>query len=219
MAEPRNAVGARRFGIHNREILGVSIPKLRALAKRMGKNHGLAAALWHAGILETRILASLIDEPAKVTPRQMDNWVKDLESWADCDAVCGNLFDRTPHAVAKAEEWIGRSEEYVKRAGYVLMAALAVHDKVAADELFLSFLPMIIRGSDNDRNFVKKAVNWALRQIGKRNVRLQAAAIQTAERIAAQNRPSARWIAADALRELKRTKPKNLPHPAKARVG
>ena len=198
--------------------MGVSIPNLRALAKRIGKNHELAAELWQAGTLETRILASLIDEPAKVTPRQMNSWVKDLESWADCDAVCGNLFDRTPHAIAKAEEWIGRSEEYVKRASYVLMAALAVHDKIAPDDLFLSFLPMIERGASDDRNFVKKAVNWALRQIGKRNVRLQAAAIQTAERIATQITPSARWIAADALRELRRVKPKDLPRPPKARV-
>ena len=214
LAERRCLESIQRFGIKNRQVLGVTVPKLRALGKRLGKNHQLAAELWSQGFLETRILASLIDEPAQVTPAQMESWARDLESWADCDAVCGNLFDRTPHAVGKAIEWTDRPEEYIKRAGFVLMASLAIHDKMAEDKVFLTFLPYLVHGSEDPRNFVRKAVNWALRQVGKRNTQLKAAALETAATIAAQKHASARWIAADAIRELKRVVPKNIPNKA-----
>ncbi|HTI70985.1 MAG TPA: DNA alkylation repair protein [Candidatus Limnocylindria bacterium] len=204
LAQPRNLEGMRRFGIQARQILGVSIPELRALAKRLGRDHALAESLWQAGIHESRILASLVDEPAKVTRSQMDRWIKDLENWADCDAVCGNLFDRTPHAVDKATEWINRKEEFQKRAGFVLMATLAVHDKTASDEVFLQFLPLLKAGAADERNFVRKAVNWALRQIGKRNAALSQAATRMACEIHAMGTPAARWIANDALREFER---------------
>jgi 3-methyladenine DNA glycosylase AlkD len=204
LAAPRNIEGMARFGIRAKRVLGVPVPTLRAMAKRMGRNHKLAQQLWSAGILESRILASLIDEPSRVTRRQMESWVADLECWADCDAVCGNLFDKTSFAVEKAVEWSARSEEFVKRAGFSLMAAMAVHDKAAPDDRFLAFLPIIQREYGDTRNFVKKAVNWALRQIGKRNSRLYPAAIETAKNIRALGTPGARWIASDALRELDR---------------
>ena len=204
-ANPSRLEGVERFGIRMKSVLGVSVPELRAFAKRIGRNHQLAAKLWAQGSLESRTLASLIDEPALVTPRQMDSWVKDLESWADCDAVCCNLFDKTPFAVEKALLWSSHEKEYIKRAGFVLMAAMAVHNKSAPDDLFLGFFPILKREAHDNRNFVKKAVNWALRQIGKRNATLRAAAIKSAQEIYALGSPSARWIANDALREFKNT--------------
>ena len=149
-------------------------PNLRRLAKEIGREHDLAGELWRTGIHDARILATLIDDPAQVTVRQMEQWAADFNSWAVCDAACCCLFDKTPHAWGKAVEWTEREEEYVKRAGFVLMAALAVHDKKAPDEQFEAFLPLIARHATDERNFVKKAVNWALRQIGKRNRRLNA---------------------------------------------
>jgi 3-methyladenine DNA glycosylase AlkD len=143
-----------------------------------------------------------VDDPQHVTEEQMEAWVRDFDSWDICDQVCSNLFDRTLFAYRKVVEWSGRDEEYVKRAGYVLMAALAVHDKKASDEVFLAFLPIIKAGAADERNFVKKAVNWALRQIGKRNAKLNRDAIKAAEEIRKINAKSARWIASDALREL-----------------
>ncbi len=158
--------------------------------------------MWKTGLLEARLLAALLDEPARVSEAQMDRWAKDFDSWAVCDACCGNLFDKTPMAFRKAAEWSRRKEEFVKRAGFALMAALAVHDKQSRDRSFLSFLPIIQRESHDDRNFVKKAVNWTLRQIGKRNLRLNRAAVRTAEKMRAKDSSSAKWIAADAWREL-----------------
>ncbi len=202
MGNPRAAEGAARFGIRVSNLLGVSAPNLRWLAKEVGKNHALAGRLWTAGIHDARVLAALIDDPAKVTPRQMERWAGDFDSWAVCDAACCCLFDKTPCAWDKAIEWTGREPEYVKRAGFVLMAALAVHDKKAPDERFEAFLPLLVEHAADERNFVKKAVNWALRQIGKRNARLNKLAIQTAEDIRRTGSKAARWIAADALREL-----------------
>lgn len=195
--------GMQRFGIDTTHALGVSIPALRALAKEIKKDHALALALWETGYHEARILASMIDDPAQVTVRQIDAWVKGFNSWDLCDQVCGNLFDRTAFAVEKAMAFSKRKEEFVKRAGFVLMAEYAVHNKRAEDKVFLAFLPLIEKEACDDRNFVKKAVNWALRQIGKRNARLRQAAISTAERILLQDSNAARWIARDALRELK----------------
>ena len=205
LANPLNIEGMARFEINPRNTLGVSIPETRKLAKQAGKNHELAQELWKTGVHEARIMAALVDEPAKVTERQMDSWAKDFDSWDVCDEVCMNLFDKTPFAYEKAVEWSSRKEEFVKRAGFALMACLAIHDKTADDKQFLAFLSAIKRVATDDRNFVKKAVNWALRQIGKRNKRLNAAALKTAKEIQALDCKAAKWIAADAIKELEST--------------
>lgn len=181
---------------------GVFIPNLRKIAKSIGKNHELAQQLWQSKIHEARILASMIDEPSSVTEKQMDSWVKDFDSWDVCDQVCGNLFDKTIFSYKKAAEWASRTEEFVKRAGFVMMAELAVHDKKTGDEKFLQFFPFIKREAIDDRNFVKKAVNWALRQIGKRNENLRKEAIKLAAEIKKINSKTAKWVATDALKEL-----------------
>jgi len=202
MLNPKAVDGMARFGINPENTYGVSVPNLRMMAKEISRNHVLAQQLWSSGIHEARILASMIDVPEKVTEKQMETWVKDFASWDVCDQCCSNLFDKTEFAYQKAVEWSKRNEEFVKRAGFVLMATLSVHDKKANDAEFLKFLPIIERESVDDRNFVKKAVNWALRQIGKRNVDLHKKAIKTAREIQRLDSKSARWIAADALREL-----------------
>jgi 3-methyladenine DNA glycosylase AlkD len=191
-----------RFGVDVPDAWGVSAPKLRALAKEVGKDHRLAEQLWQSGVHDAQLLATLVDDPARVTRRQMERWAKDFNSWALCDAACSCLFDKTPYAPDKAREWTGRQAEYVKRAGFVLMATLAVHDKKAPDERFEQFLPYLVEHASDQRNFVKKGVNWALRQIGKRNRRLNKLAIRTAKQIQKLDSRSARWIASDALREL-----------------
>jgi 3-methyladenine DNA glycosylase AlkD len=194
--------GMSRFGIKTNKAFGVSLPRLRALAKKIGTDHDLAQKIWRTGIHEARILASMIDDPTKVTVDQMETWAADFDSWDVVDGCCGNLFDKTPYAVRKAHEWSARQEEYVKRAGFVLMAELAVHDQKALDKTFLEFLPMIVREASDERNFVKRAVNWALRQIGKRNMVLNKAAIRICSEISNSDSRSAKWIAADTLREL-----------------
>ena len=202
LANPANVVGMARYGINSRNTLGVSIPQLRQIAKQVGMDHALALALWQSGIHDARILAAYIDDPARVTLAQMERWVKDFDSWDVCDQVCSSLFDKTPYAHRVAVAWARREPEFVRRAGFVMMAALAVHDKAASDAAFLKFLRIIQRHSTDERNFVKKAVNWALRQIGKRNRALNRAAIATAKEIQKIESKTARWIAADALREL-----------------
>lgn len=206
MANPENVAGMARFGINPRNTLGVSIPLLRDLAKKIGKDHDLAQKLWATGIHEARLLAGFIDDWRLVTTAQMEKWAQDFDSWDICDQACSNLFDRTQFAYQKAKDWTKRPEEFVKRAGYVLMAALSVHDKKAPDLVFLKFFPLIKTGATDERNFVKKAVNWALRQIGKRNSALNKAAIRLAQEIKKLDSPAARWIAADAIRELKNRK-------------
>jgi 3-methyladenine DNA glycosylase AlkD len=201
-ADARYHAGMLRFGIDNAKALGVKIPEVRKLAKIIKKDHELALQLWETGIHEARILASLIADPKLVTPALIDSWTKDFTSWDICDQACGNLFDRTPYAIDKALEFSKHEEEFVKRAGFVLMAELAVHDKKANDKVFTQFFPVIEREAWDNRNFVKKAVNWALRQIGKRNDTLSPLAIQCAERILLQDNKAAKWIAGDALREL-----------------
>jgi 3-methyladenine DNA glycosylase AlkD len=202
-----NREGMSRYGIKIDQAYGLSMVELRSLAKSIGKDHQLALDLWETGSHESRLLSTIIDVPTKVTEDQMDHWVGQFDSWDVCDQCCSNLFSRTAFAVKKAEEWAVREEEYVKRAGFVMMAALAVHDKKAKDGLFLDFLTMIDSdAADDDRPFVRKAVNWALRQIGKRNMLLQVEAIKTAEKVRAKGTKSARWIAGDALRELKSEK-------------
>jgi 3-methyladenine DNA glycosylase AlkD len=191
-----------RFGISPNKAVGVSIPQLRKMAKGIGVNHSLAQRLWSSGIHEARILASMIESPQMVTPDQMDRWARDFDSWDVCDQCCSNLFDKTDFAYEKAAEWTWRDEEFVKRAGFVLMACLAVHDKEAEDIDLLNFLPIIKREATDERNFVKKAVNWALRQIGKRNFNLNRRAVETAKEIQRIESKTAKWIASDALREL-----------------
>ena len=199
---PAAVEGMARYGIQTERAYGVSAPVLHALAREIGKDHELAAQLWASGIHDARLLAALVDDPRQVTEAQMDEWVAAFDSWDVCDNCCGALFDKTPFAYRKAVEWSAREEEYVKRAGFALMAWLAVHDKKAGDEQFLAFLPIIERESVDGRNYVKKAVNWALRQVGKRNLSLNRAAISAAERIKANNPRGAQWVATDALREL-----------------
>jgi len=202
LSNPEAVKGMARFGINPENTYGVSIPNLRKIARETGPNHDLAQQLWMSGIHEARILACLIDEAEMVTESQMECWVKDFDSWDVCDQCCSNLFDKTPFAYQKAEVWSKREEEFVKRAGFVLMAALSIHDKIATDEKLLNFIPLIKKEATDGRNFVKKAVNWALRQIGKRNINLNKMAIEAAEEIKQIDSKSARWIAADAIREL-----------------
>jgi 3-methyladenine DNA glycosylase AlkD len=199
----KNIDGMARFGINPKNTLGVSIYILRPLAKRIGKDHKLAGELWDSEIHEARILASYIDEPEKVTEKQMDEWVADFDSWDTCDQVV-DLFERTPFAYKKVYEWAKRDEEFVKRASFAMMAGLVVHDKKSPDSDFENFFPIILREATDDRNFVKKAVNWALRNIGKWKPNLKEKAIKTAEEMIKKypDSKSARWIAKDAIREL-----------------
>lgn len=207
-ANPQNVAGMARFGINPKGTLGISIPTLRNLAKRFKLDHELAHQLWASGIHEAKILASMIDDPKKVTKEQMDEWVVQFDSWDVCDQVCMNLFDKTPYAYLKAAEWCEREEEFVKRAGFALMASLAFHDKNAPDESVEAFFPLILKHANDERNYVKKAVNWALRQIGKRNRQLRQKAIEVAQQMANLDSKAARWNAKDALQELSQ---KNLP--------
>jgi len=203
IGDPKAVEGMARFGIQSSNSFGVSVPKLRALAREVGRDHLLALKLWETGLHDARLLATMIDDPQEVIVAQMEKWVREFDSWDIVDDCCGNLFDKTPFAVTKAKEWCRREAEYEKRAGFVLMAELAVHDKNAKDQVFLDFLPSIINGASDKRNFVKKAVNWSLRQIGKRNLKLNKASVSTALKIQKMESGSAKWVAADALRELK----------------
>ncbi len=203
-ADPKNVEGMALYGINPQNTLGIKVAILRKIAKETGKNHELALELWTSGIHEARILAAFVDNPALVTEEQMDAYVKDFDSWDICDGTCNHLFDKTPFAYQKAVEWAQKNEEYVRRSGFVMMATLAVHDKKAADEKFLGFLPLIKEYALDERNFVKKAVNWALRQIGKRNIQLGHKARELALEIQKLDSQSARWIARDAIRELEK---------------
>jgi len=202
ISDPAAVSSMARFGIKADKAFGVSVPALRKLARSIGRDHTLAQELWDSGLHEARELATMIADPEFVTEELMERWVKDIDSWDVCDHCCGNLWDKTPFAHKKAREWSRRPEEFVKRAAFSLMAALASHDKAASDAAFVRFLPIIKRESLDERNFVKKAVNWALRQIGKRNRTLNRKAIEMARAIQKLDSRSARWIAADALREL-----------------
>lgn len=198
----RNRVGMAKFGINVSNAYGVDVPELRRLARNIGPHHELAADLWKTKVHEARILAAFIDDYKLVTERQMEDWVRDFDSWDVCDQVCGSLFDKTEFAHKKAMAWSERKEEFVKRAGFVLMATLAVHDKRASRSSFEKFFPIIVRECRDERNYVKKAVNWALRQIGKRSLTLNKEAIEVAREIAKVDAPSAKWIASNALHEL-----------------
>jgi len=202
LSSPEDLEGRARFGINSSKAYGVRMPEIRKIARKIGKNHQIAQKLWKYGYSETRILASLIEDPEEVSESQMDRWVLDFDSWDVCDQCCMNLFRKTPYAYKKVFEWSLRDEEFVKRAAFTLIATLAVHDKKAHDSRFEEFFPLILRESVDNRNFVKKAVNWALRQIGKRNKNLNKEAIILAQEIDNINNKSAKWIAKDALREL-----------------
>ncbi len=206
LSNPEDIEGMARFGINHTKTYGVRMPELRRIAKNAGKDHELAEKLWNAGYGETKILAGLIEDPKMVTNDQMEKWVMGFDSWDVCDQCCINLFRKTPFAYKKVFEWSTREEEFVKRAAFALIAVLAVHDKKAEDREFEDFFPLIMRESVDNRNFVKKAVNWALRQIGKRNINLNKKAIEVAEKISNVDSKSAKWIATDAIRELKSEK-------------
>lgn len=207
LENPENVAGMRRFGITAKKAFGISAPVLKNLAKDIKKQtenrHDLALGLWETGIHEARIIAYLIDSPKEVSEKQMESWAKDFDNWAICDGTCGHLFCKTELAYKKVFEWSEREEEFIKRAGIVLMAWLAVHNKKAPNEKIAEFFSILEAKASDERNFIKKAVNWSLRQIGKRNLFLNKLAIEAAERIKLQNTKSARWVAADALRELK----------------
>ncbi|MCJ7537209.1 MAG: DNA alkylation repair protein [Anaerolineales bacterium] len=205
-SKPDQLEGMARFAIVGDQRMGVSVPDMRKLAKEIGKNHQLALDLWDTGVPEGMIVAGMIAEPEKLTERQMEAWVVDINSWDICDQVCMNLFEKTPLAEKKIYDWSVREEEFVKRAAYALIACLAWHDKGASDEAFTQYFPLIVAGATDDRNFVKKAVNWALRNIGKRNQSLNEKAIQVAHQIQGMDAKSARWIASNALRELESDK-------------
>ena len=202
LGERRNVQGMARFGIRAKIVYGVAKPKMDALARRIGKDHQLALELWASGVHDARILAGLIDLPREVSSAQMEGWVRDFDNWDVCDSTCCHLFVFAASAWKKAIAWSRRDHEFVKRAGFALMAYLAYRDKQATDAQFRRLLPLIEREAYDNRNFVRKAVNWALRNIGKRNLRLNREATRAAARIRRQGSPAARWIAADALREL-----------------
>ncbi len=202
MHNPKGVQSMARFALPTENVFGISMPVLRKTAKSIGKNHELALELWQLKNYEARIVAALISEPAKVTEQQMESWVIDFDNWAICDCCCGELFDKTPFAFDKAIEWSYAEEEFIRRAGFAMMAVLAMHNKNAADKKFIPFFKRMEEEAHDERNFVRKAVNWALRQIGKRNITLHSKAIACAEKIQKQSHKSAKWIAADALREL-----------------
>ena len=201
-AQPENLEGMTRYGIPPEQRLCIRVPELRKMAKEVGRDHKLALDLWRSGIGEARILATMVAEPDRLTEEQMEDWVKDINSWDICDQLCMNLFSRNQLAWKKITDWSEREEEFVKRTAFSLIACLAWNDKKAVDNVFLELLPVIVREATDGRNFVKKAVNWALRNIGKRNVNLNKAALNTAKEIQQLDSRTARWIAADAIREL-----------------
>lgn len=198
----KNRDGMARYGIVAKKVYGVSMGTMQSLAKELGKSHALSQALWKTGWYEARMLASMVGEPAKVTPAQMERWAKGFENWAVCDTTTFVLWDRSPHAWTKVHEWSTRKEEFVKRASFAMLASLTVHDKAAPDKNYLKGLRLIEREARDDRNFVKKAVNWALRSIGKRNPTLNKEAIAVAKRLAAREDSASRWVGKDALREI-----------------
>jgi 3-methyladenine DNA glycosylase AlkD len=202
MSTQRDRDNLARFGIEATNPLGVSMSNIQVLAKRLGRSHELAAALWDTNVYEARMLTSFVDEPERVTAAQMDRWCRDFDNWGICDTLCFKLFDQTPHAWAKVAQWGDQRDEFVKRAAFALLASLAGHDKSATDEQFLECLPLIERAATDERNFVKKGVSWALRTLGRRNAVLNEAAVVVARRLAASPEPAARWIGKGALKEL-----------------
>ena len=198
----RNRDGLARYGIQAPRAFGVPMAKIQVLAKRLGRHHELAEALWETGWYEARLLTAFVAEPGRLTPSQMDRWCREFDNWAVCDTLCFHLFDRTPHAFRKVAQWSRRREEFVRRAAFALLASLALHDKRSTDEPFARCLPLIAAAAGDERNFVKKSVNWALPAVGGRSPRLRAAALTVARRLAASSDLTARWVGKDALRQL-----------------
>jgi 3-methyladenine DNA glycosylase AlkD len=201
-AKPEQLKGMAKYGITVERRLGVSVPDMRKLVKELGRDHKLALELWATGIAEARIVAGMVGDPAKLTEEQMEQWVKGIDSWDVCDQTCMNFFGKNQLAWKKIIDWSEREEEFVKRTAFSLIACLAWYDRKASDEKFMELLPVIMRAATDERNFVKKAVNWALRNVGKRNPNLNRAAISAAKEIQRLDSKAARWIAADAIREL-----------------
>ncbi len=202
LATKKTLAGMARYGLPSENALGVSVGDIQKLAKQLGRDHKLAADLWATEIYEARMLATFVDDPKQVTAAQMDRWCKDFDSWGICDTVCFKLFDKTPHAWKKVQQWGRRQDEFVKRAAFALLASLVVHDKESDDEPFLDGLVLIEKAATDDRNFVKKGVNWALRCVGKRNLPLNAAATAVAKQLSESSDATARWVGKTALRDL-----------------
>jgi 3-methyladenine DNA glycosylase AlkD len=200
----RTRDGMARYGLPSDQAFGVSVGDLRTFAKQLGRNHDLAVGLWQTGWYEARMLATMVDEPDRVTPVQMDQWCDDFDSWGICDTACFLLFDRTPHAWKKVTQWAKRTDEFGRRAAFALLASLAGHDKAATDDQFAACLPLIERAATDERNFVKKGVSWALRGIGHRSARLHGEALALAQRLADSPDATARWVGKDTLRDLNR---------------
>lgn len=206
LGSQRGRDGMARYAIPSDHAFGVPMATMQVLAKRLGRNHDLALALWDTGWYEARTVAALIDEPERVTAAQMDRWAREFGNWAVCDSVCFFLFDRTPHAFAKVKKWAGSKDEYVKRGAFALLASLSAHDKLSNDDAFLDCLPLIEAAASDDRNFVKKGVSWALRLMGRRSPALHTACVAAAERLAASEAPAAKWIGRGAVKELNNPK-------------
>jgi 3-methyladenine DNA glycosylase AlkD len=198
----KNRDGMARYGIVAPKAFGVSVANIRQLGKTLGRDHDLAAALWETGWYEARMLTAFVDEPDRVTPAQMDRWARDFDNWAICDHLCFHLFDRTPHAWRKIGQWSSKRDEFVKRAAFALLASVALHDKKEADAPFVRSLRLIENAATDERNFVKKAVSWAVRSVGRRNKDLNAASVAVATRLAESPDRASRWVGKDALREL-----------------
>ena len=204
MSTPKDRDNIARFGINARNALGVSMANVQRLAKRLGTSHELAEALWKTGVYEARMVASFVDDPALVTPAQMDRWCRDFDNWGIVDTVCFKLFDRVPHAWSRLEPWSRKKDEFQKRAAFALLACLALHDKKTGDEPFLRGLELVEQAAGDDRNFVKKGVSWALRSVGLRNPKLRGAATELATRLSTSDEPTARWLGREALREFQK---------------
>jgi len=195
-----------RYGVHTDKAFGIPMAKMLKLSKELGKNHDLALALWDTGWYEARMVACMIDDPTMVTPAQMDRWCKDFDNWGICDTVCFKLFDQVPHAYSKVKQWAPKKEEFIRRGAFALLACLALHDKQADDQVFLRYLPLIEKAADDDRNFVKKALLWAMRGIGGRGPELKAEVLSLAHRLAASPEKSAQWVGRNTIRELSKAK-------------
>jgi 3-methyladenine DNA glycosylase AlkD len=196
--------GMARFAIPSNHAVGIPVGTLRGIAKSLGRDHDLAVALWQHGLYEARMLACFVDDPKLVTPAQMDRWCRDFDSWAICDTACFHLFDKTPYAYRKVEQWVTKKAEFVKRAAFALLASLALHDKKGPDQPFIDAMPLIEEAATDERNFVRKGVSWALRGIGMRNENLRAIARVLAEKLAASEDKTERWIGKDALKDFKK---------------
>lgn len=201
---PKVRAGMSRYGLPTENAVGIPVGVMRAEAKRLGRNHKVAMGLWKTGTFEAQMMASMLGDPDKLTPAEMESWCKDFDNWGTVDTACFTLFDRSPHGWTMTPKWVKAKGEFQKRAGFVMMACLAAHDKKAPDAAFMKFFPMIEKGASDDRNFVKKGVSWALRHIGHRNAALHAVAIKTATKLSKSEDPTERWVGKDALRDITR---------------